>query len=150
VAKPKKNQNAEAEALPMVERELKVELTPAQAKERMSEAFDLQTTIDAAAKEILELKEAHKAQLEALQDTVKQGETRKSQLCRGISLVKCEPVKNYDSKMIEYWYPSFAHGKKYDEVPFSAEDHQKRMFQEQADAIPATGANPLESEGARA
>lgn len=130
------------EVLPKTERELKVELSPLQAKERMSRAIEIQSAVDDKTKEIDGLKE----QSDQLKDEIKKLETEKDQICRGVMLVECEPVKNYEAKKIEYYYPNFAHGKKYDEVEFSADDHQRRMFQEKAESIPETGSDPFAGE----
>lgn len=151
MAKKQKNKTSgENEILPVIERELKVELTPQQSKERLGEAFDLQGVIDSAQKEKDELVADHKAALDAVKETIEESEKRKSQICRGVSLVKCEPVKNYETKMMEYWHPNFAHGKKYEERDFTAEEHQRHMFEEQNESIPSTGSDPFASEGAQA
>lgn len=131
------------EVLPKVEREIKIELTPLESKERLDRIIEIQMSVDSKTQDLEDLKQ----QSDDLKESIKKLEAEKDQLSKGGVLKMVEPVKNYEKKQVEFYYPNFAHGKMVGEpVPFTADDHQKRMFQEEAESIPATGSNPLASE----
>ena len=152
--KKKKKPQDEMEVMGIVERELKLPLSKKDMEAKTQEAIECQRTQDAAAKEKQTLIENHKAALKPVDETISDSSKRIAHLLREmgeeshISLEKCQEVRNYTTKKVEFWFPNFAHGEKRDERDFSPEEHQVRMFKEEAESIPSTGNDPLEHEQA--
>lgn len=151
---PKNKKTKDETQVTRITREVKVPLDEKALTERREIAATERAAQDSAEAELESLTTSYKEQKKEIDEQISTSETKIATTLREIKekkakiLTEVDEVKNYDTKKVEFWWPSFAKGEKVDEREFTPEEHQMRMFQEKADSIPSTGASPMESEAA--
>lgn len=128
-----------------VTRELEIVLDKTEREQLYEDATEAQARLDANQAELNKAKALFDEEKQRLQPEINKDQDliarnhREAKAGKTKRLVECDEVKNYELKKFQYFYPNQKKGTVHQERDFDAMDHQKRMFQEKAEAIPESG-----------